>query len=98
MWTHGTGDARYESHALWAYDAATRQVRVFEVNSLGGVELQVGGFNEADDLVVELREPRTNALLKRWSVRCSEDTLRMTAWFYSQGTATEHSTTLVRQR
>jgi hypothetical protein len=97
VWTHGTGDGRYEAVALWGYDSASRQVRVLEVNSLGVAELHVGAFDDAGSLLLERRSPDTKALIERRLFKRSADMLHMTASFYADGHEVEHSVTLVRR-
>ncbi len=53
VWSQGSDSSGYEAHALWGYDSRSRQVRVFEVNTLGVAETHVGGFNSDDVLVLE---------------------------------------------
>ena len=97
VWSQGGETSGYEAHALWGYDPRSRQVRVFEVNTLGVAETHVGSFNGDDVLVLELRDSDTNRLLQRRVLSWAGDTLRMEAAFYSNGVATPYSLILVRQ-
>ena len=99
VWRQGTGAGAYEANALWAHDSASRQVRVFEANSLGAAATHVGAFDSSGVLLLELRRPGTGEVQERrafvWSA--SGDTLRMTARVSSGGRTADHSATLVRR-
>ena len=96
-WRQGSGANAYEANALWAHDSASRQVRVFEANSLGVAETHLGAFDSSDALVLELRRPGGGDLLQRRVFAWSGDTLRMTAQFVANGRVTNHAVTLVRR-
>lgn len=97
VWKQGTGANAYEASALWAHDSATRQVRVFEANSVGVAETHVGAFDQTGALVLELRSPVNNDLVQRRVFRWAGDTLRMTARFVAGGRATDHAVALLRR-
>ena len=98
QWRQGSGTTVYEAHTLMGYDAATAQVRVLEVNTLGVADLHVGQFNEADELVLELHNPDTRQVIQRRVFTWASDTLHMRAGFFApDGTPTWHSVTLVRR-
>ncbi len=97
VWRQGSGDTRYEANALWGYDSASEEVRVFEVNSVGVVATHIGGFDSTGALVLELRDLETDDLLQHRVFTWAQDTLRIGAQFYSNGTETRHSVTLIRQ-
>jgi hypothetical protein len=98
VWRQGTGASTYEANALWAHDSASRQVRVFEANSLGAAETHMGAFDDSGALVVELRSPDTGEVVERRAFVWSEsgDTLRMTAQVRSGGRTVDHAAMLVR--
>jgi hypothetical protein len=97
VWTHGADDARYEANALWAYDAESGQVRVFETNTLGHVVLHVGRFDDSGVLVLDQRASLGDTLVRRTRFTWSGDTLQMDATFYAAGKEATLPTTLRRQ-
>jgi hypothetical protein len=97
VWKQGSGSTSYEANALWGFDGATKQVRVFEVNTLGVAEMHVGKFDDQGSLVLELREPKTNTLIQSRRFTWSGDTMRMGASFYANEAETKHLVTLVRR-
>jgi hypothetical protein len=97
VWKQGTGANTYEANALWAHDSTTRQVRVFEANSVGVAETHLGAFDQTGALVLELRSPGNNDLIQRRVFRRAGDTLRMTARFVSGGRVTDHAVAFLRR-
>ena len=97
MWTQGRGATYYEASALWAYSAGSREVRVFEANTLGVAETHVGGFDSMGVLRMELRDPATGAIRESRTFTFRGDTILITASFGSGTNATRHSVTMVRQ-
>jgi len=97
VWKQGSGAGVYEANALWGFDPTSKQIRVFEVNSLGVAEIHVGRFDESGALVTELRDPKTAALLQWRRFTWAGDTITMNATFYVNGAETRHSLTLVKR-
>ncbi len=97
VFRQGSGDTRYEANVLWGYDSTSEEVQVFEVNSVGVVATHVGAFDSTGALVLEWRDPETDDLLQDRVLTWTQDTLRIGARFYSNGTETRHSVTLIRQ-
>jgi hypothetical protein len=97
VWTQGRGATYYEANALWAFSGASREVRVFEVTTLGAAETHVGGFDSTGVLRLELRDPANGVVREKRSFTWSGDTLRMSATFVTSRGETRHAVTLVRQ-
>lgn len=97
VWKQGSGVNAYEANALWAHDSTSKQVRVFEANTVGVAETHVGAFDGTGALVLELRNPASNGLVQRRVFRWAGDTLRMTARFLSGGRTTDRAVTLLRR-
>lgn len=93
-WRQRFGAEPYEATSTWAYDSATKLVRVFEVNSLGLVADHVGRFDASGTLVID-RTSSSGSLLQRSWFRWRNDSLWFTAEFHGR-TVRRDSTILVR--
>lgn len=96
-WKQGSNETYYEANALWGYSETTKQIRVFEVNTLGVADTHVGSFNDKGVLIVELRDPETNELLQHRSMTWENDTWEMKARFIINGQEINHHFTLKRK-
>ena len=93
----GAGASSYEANAIWAYDSASSQIRVFEANSAGVAEMHVGTFDGSGALILELRSAAGGDVAQRRVFRWAGDTLHMGAQFIAAGRTTNHNVTLVRR-
>lgn len=96
-WKQGSAETYYEANALWGYSETTKQVIVFEVNTLGVADTHVGYFDDSGALIAELRDHETNDLLQQRIMTWTSDTWKMTALFIVDGREVKHYATLVRQ-
>ena len=94
--TQGSGDTFYEANALWGYSETTKQVKVFEVNTLGFAGIHVGYFDDSGALILEFRDPETNELLQHRIMTWTADTWKMKARFIIDGKEINHHYTLTR--
>lgn len=94
--TFGSGDTYYEANALWGYSETDKQVRVFEVNTIGVAATHIGNFDDSGELILELHDPDTNELLEYRAMSWTEDTWKMTARFIVNGEEISHHYTLTR--
>ena len=92
------GETYYEANALWGYSAKDKQVRVFEVNTIGVAATHIGNFNDSGDLILELHDPGTNELLEYRAMSWTEDTWKMTARFIVNEEEINHHYTLTRAK
>jgi len=97
-WTQGRDSTYYEANALWGYSKSAKQVRVFEVNTIGAASTHIGNFNEKEELVLELRSPVTNKLLEERIFTWTADTWRMKARLVLDGEEQNHHITLIKLR
>lgn len=97
LWAQGSGATRYEASALWAFSAASRQIRVMEANTLGVAEMHVGGFDDEGILRVELRDVSSGLVRERRAFTWKGDTLFMSARFVRDAGAIEHTVTMTRR-
>lgn len=97
-WKQGSDETYYEANALWGYSESTKQVRVFEVNTLGVADTHVGFFDDSGALIIELRDPETNELLQQRTMTWTNDTWKMKARFIINGKEINHHATLIRQK
>lgn len=94
--TQGSDDTYYEANALMGYSESSKQVRVFEVNTLGVADTHVGFFDDSGALIVELRDTETNELLQKRIMTWTPYTWEMTALFIVNGQEINHHFTLER--
>jgi len=97
VWRQGEGDSYYEAQALWGYDAESEEVRIFEVNTQGVAALHVGYLNESGTLTVDRRSADGTILEHRVFEWLDENTLKMSAIFYSGSDSVQHSVTMVKE-
>ena len=98
VWRHGSGDTFYEAHALWGYDAASKQVEVLEVNSEGVVGLNIGSFDATGALTaLRFADDGVTVLERRVFTWRDANTLAMTLEFIGSEGTTRHSITIRRR-
>ena len=95
IFTQDLGATRYEAVALWACSAEHDEVRVFEVNTLGFVEMYVGNFDEAGVLRAELHDDKGRLRQRRTLRWVLPDTLDMSGSSQADG-GEELRVTMVR--
>lgn len=98
FYNQGSGDSYYEANALWGYSEATKEVKVFEVNSIGFIDSHIGNFDSTGSLIIALYDNKTNALLQHRIMSWNLDTLKMEAVFFSNQDTTRHKLIMTRQK
>jgi hypothetical protein len=95
-WTQGNDDTYYEANALWGYSELYKQVRAFEVNTIGVASTHLGNFNDSGVLTLEFRDPNTNKLMEERIMSWTADTWKMQARFIVDGKEINHHVVLKR--
>ena len=95
VFTQQVGATHYEAVALWACSAQHQQVRVFEVNTTGFVEMYVGAFDQVGILHAELRDNQGVIQQRRTLEWVAPDTLVMSGSSRADG-KDELKVTMVR--
>lgn len=96
-WQQGSDKTYYVANALWGYSETTKQVRTFEVNTLGVAETHIGYFDDSGTLIAELRNPETNELIQKRTMIWTSDRWEMKALFIVNGQEVKNHATLIRQ-
>jgi hypothetical protein len=94
----GSGDSYYEADALWGYSETTKEVKVFEVNSLGAIDSHNGYFDSTGLLIISLHDNKTHELLQHRIMSWNRDTLKMEAAFLSNQDTIRSKLIMTRQR
>ncbi len=98
IYKQGSGDNYYEANALWGYSEQDKQIRVFEVNTLGTATTHFGNFDTKGALIIELHDPNTNDLLQHRVMSWTSDTLKINARFISNGEESNAFLVMVRKK